>query len=640
MLISTPCGAPTFLERGAAFAHAIGRLRLGASVEQAQADLDTINRELARSYPETNRNVTAGVQPFRNIVIGKYEKSLWLLLSAVGLVLLIACANVAHLQLARGLDRQIELAIRAANGADRPRLFRQLLTETLLLSSLAGAGATALASWGLAVVRSLSLTDIARLDTAGLDLRLAGVAAILSVVSALIAGAWPAWKAAGVRINDVLKLGGGSTGLSSRRNLRDLLVTTELALATVLLILAGLMIGSFVRLSRAQWGFDPDRLWLVNVMRPANVAASREGAVEWTEAARSRIARIKGVSTVASADGVPIDYVWRPTSIALQGRIVTSNWTAAGWTVSHGYFKTIGTPILQGREFTESDGIAGAAVVVVSRALAAKLWPGSTAVGQELQVLNLRTVNGDLAPDVAARMRRRDPSLTSDISAFELEPRRVVGVVEDIRAFGLDLVPSPAYYVDYRQYRTPFGNGRATHFVVRTNAEAATLAGDVKAIVAGPDLHGEVRNVRSMSEMVARSIGGRGSNRLMMLVATLFGGLALLLTATGIFGMMLHTVNQRLPELGVRIALGATRADVARLILEDGMRMLMTGVALGLTLTWAASRTLRSLLFELAATDMTVWALSVAVLVTAVLLACVVPAQRALRADVATLFRA
>jgi putative ABC transport system permease protein len=637
ILVSTPCGAANFSQRGSPYAYAIGRLREGVSVSRAAGELDAINRDLARIYPETNRNVTAGVQPFRNVVIGKYENALWLLFGAVGLVLLMACANVAHLQLARGVDRQTELAVRAANGANRWRLFRQLLTETLLLSLAAGVCALALAWWGVHVVRSLSLTDIARLDMVRIDLRLSAVAAALSLLSTLVAGVWPAWRAAGVRINDVLKVGGGGAGFSARRNLRDLLATTELALATVLLILAGLLIGSFVRLSRAQWGFDPDNLLLVTVVRPPEAAGSREVRTQWTEAARERIGRIAGVDGVASADGVPIRYSWRPTQVAIQGR--RASMSAGTWMISHGYFATMRTPMLEGREFSAADDGSATPVVVVSRALARRLWSGGSAVGRELQLRRLRTVNGKLAPDIEARVRRRDLTLGSDRSDYEVETRQVIGVVEDVRPFGLHLVPDPALYLDYRQEHSAWVRGRQTRFVVRANAGVTGLAGELKSTLAAAGLNGEVRNIESMSELVAGSIGGRGSNRLMMLVAGLFGALALVLTTIGIFGMMLHTVNQRLPEMGVRVALGATRFDIARLVFGYGGRVLVAGLALGLTLTWVASRALRSLLFELKPTDLPTYAVGVSVLAVAVVLACVVPARRALSFDPARLFR-
>ncbi len=638
LLVSTPCGAGNFFERGGAFAHAIGRLRPGMSVRQAEADLDSINRELARMYPDTNRNVTAGVQRFRNIVVGKYEKSLWLLLCAVGVVLLIACANVAHLQSARGVDRQIELAIRAANGARRTRLFSQLLTESLVLSLVSGAFALAATWWGVRILRSMSLTDIARLDTAQIDLRLAAVAAGLSVLSAFVTGAWPAWHAAGVRINDVLKSGTNVAATPGRRLLRDLLATSEIALATLLLILAGLLIGSFVRLSGANWGFDPNRLFVMAVSLPVDAASSREGREEWKAVLRDRLARSAGVEAVATATGAPIRYVWQPTSLLIDGRM--ADWTAAGWTVGQGYFRTLGTRILEGREFGLQDGATATPVAVVSESLARKLWPEGDAVGKVLRVPRLKTVGGDIAPDIADRLRRRDRTLKGDMSAFEVETHEVIGVVEDIRAFGLDLVPEPAFYLDSRQELSINFSSRHTFLLVRTlGGVAGDVGATVRPILASGDLNGELRSIDSMSELVAHSIGGRGSNRLMMLVAGLFGGLALTLTTMGIFGVMLHTVNQRLAEMGVRIAFGARRADIARLVFGYGFRLLCPGVALGVTLAWAVSRSMQSLLFGLAPTDLGTHAGAVVILVIAVLVACLVPVRRALSVDAARLFR-
>jgi predicted permease len=638
ILVSTPCGAANFSERGTSYAHAVGRLRAGVTVQQAQADLDRINADLARTYPDTNKNVTAGVQPLRNIVVGRYEQSLWLMLAAVGVVLLIACANVAHLQLARGLDRKTELAVRAAAGAGRLRLFRQLLTETVVLAAIGGALATVCAWWGIRVIRSLGLTDIARLDAARLDWRVAAIAAALSLASTMLAGVWPAWKGAGVVINEVLKTGGGATGTPRGARLRELLATSELALATMLLIVAGLLIGSFVRLSRAQWGFNPDGLWLANVMLPADASGSFDAGHAWIEQVRSRLGAIGGVQSAANAEGVPIDYVWRPRRLLDPANNRPFDWAAAGWIVSHGYFRTIGTAIRDGREFDEGDTSSSAPVTIVSRALAERLWPHQRAVGREIRVLQLRTVNGKLAPDVEARIQRRDPTLEFDLSAYDTTPRRIIGVVEDIRAFGLDVKGNTrAFYIDYRQDQEgrPF---RATKFVIRATGDGAQIASTVRSIVAR-DSRGELRNFRSMSEMVAHSIGGHGSNRLMMLVSALFGALALALTATGIFGTMLHTVNQRLPEMGVRVALGASRARIAWLVFGYGLRVLTAGAALGLTLTWAVSRSLRALLFEVTGTDAFTYAAGVAVIAVAVVVACLVPARRAVRFDPSRLLR-
>jgi putative ABC transport system permease protein len=644
ILVPTPCGLTNYAERGSPTVHAIGRLRDGITVAQAERDLDGINRRLAEAYPETNKSASVGVQPLRNIVIGKYERALWVLLGAVALVLLIACANVAHLQLARGVDREVEMAIRAASGADRRRLFRQLLTESLLLASSAGGCALAMTWVGIHAIRSLALTDIARIDAARIDVRLLVFASGLSLVATVAAGVWPAWKIAGVQLSDVLKIGGGSVTRSSRRHLSQLLATTELALATVLLIGAGLFIGSFVRLSRAQWGFDPTGVFIVSMRIPQDAAASREAFTDWVETVRLRVRGLPGVESVATAQGVPIKYSWWPSELALDGHMVTTNWRAAGWIVSHGYFAAMRTRLLEGREFTQADGPSAEPVALVSRALALKLWPGQSALGRRFQILTLKTVNGKFAPDIEARIRRRDRSLESDMSAREVaegKSWRVVGVVEDVRAFGLDLVPSPAYYFEYRQApRARSYDARGPQYlVVRGHGDTSGLAQNLKAAISSVNARAEIRSIDSMSELVAQSIGGHGSTRLLMLVAALFGSLALLLTASGIFGVVLHTVNQRLPEIGVRIALGASQADITSLLLRYGLRIIAGGVALGLTLSWVASRSLGTLVFEVTPTDPLTWAVSVAVLMASVLLACAFPIRRARRVDAARLFR-
>jgi predicted permease len=495
---------------------------------------------------------------------------------------------------------------------------------------------------GIRVIRSLALTDIARIDAARLDLRLVAFAAGLSLLATVVSRVWPAWKIAGLQVSDVLKLGGGSVTRSARRHLSELLATTELALATVLLVIAGLLIGSFVRLSRAEWGFDPSGLLIVSLRTPPDAAAARETFTEWVEALRPRIRGVPGVDSVANADGVSIKFAWWPSQLAIDGHLVTTNWGAAGWVVSHGYFATMGTRLLEGREFTERDGPSAEPVTVISRALAQKLWPGQPALGRRFQLLTLRTVNGKLAPDIEARMKRRDRSLESDMSTREVtegKSWKVVGVVEDIRAFGLDLVPSPAFYFEYRQAPRTRSSIGGQYLVVRTRGDASGLPQKLKTTISSVNPRVQIRNIDSMSDLVAHSIGGRGSTRLLMPVAALFGSLALLLSASGIFGVVLHTVNQRLPEIGVRIALGASQADITGLLLRYGLRIIAGGVALGLTLSWVASRSLGTLVFEVKPTDPSTWAVSVAVLVASVLLACVIPIRRARCFDAARLFR-
>jgi predicted permease len=638
ILQASPCGMTNFRDRGTPTLHAIGRLRDGVSLAQAQTDLDLINSRLARAYPETDQNIVVGLQPLRNIVVGKYERALWLLLGAVGVVLLIACANVAHLQLARGIDRQVELAVRSAIGADRRRIFAQLITESLVVAS-AGAGCAFAVSWiGIRVIRSLSLSDISRIDATRVDLRLVGVAAILALLVTVVSGVWPAWKTAGVDVNDVLKIGPGSVTSSPKRVARELLAATELALATALLVAAGLLVGSFVRLSAADWGFDPHNLFITTPLRtPASAAASPETFATWTESIRSRISAIPGVESVAAAGGMPIHYVWSPSQVRVNGKTTES----AGWTIWEGYFRTLGTHLLEGREFDARDSASAEPVAVVSRAFAHQFWPRQSPLGQPFQLMYFRTVNGKIAPDIEARMRKHDRSVLDDPTAWEVAGNitwHVIGVVGDIRAYGLDVIGDPAFYLSYRQAPPRWNQRTAERFAVRIHGDPSSLLANVRSAIAPIDPTVKVQSVESMSELVARSIGGRGSTRLMMLVSVLFGALTLLLTMSGIFGIVLHTVTQRMPEIGVRVALGADRADVARLMLGYAGRIIIGGVALG-TIAWASARVLKAFVFGVTATDPGTYAISIALLVVCVLSACLMPIRRAMQCDPTTLLR-
>ncbi|HEY2434578.1 MAG TPA: ABC transporter permease [Vicinamibacterales bacterium] len=640
ILQASPCGMANFRERGSPVMHAIGRLRDGVSLAQAQADLDLINKRLAQAYPDTDRDVTVGLQPIRDVVVGKYERALWLLLAAVGLVLLIACANVAHLQLARGVDRQVELAVRSAIGADRRRLFAQLLTESLVVASAGAACALALAWLGIRVVRSLSLIDIARIDAARVDLRLLVFAAVLALVVTVVAGVWPAWKSAGVHVNDTLKVAAGSITVAPRRAARELLATTELALATVLLVSAGLLVGSFVRLSTARWGFDPQNLFITAGLKtPPAAAASPQTFAAWTAAIRARMRAIPGVDSVGAGAGMPLDYVWSPSQVRVDGTTTDG----AGWTIWEGYFHALGTRVIEGREFGAGDSASAQPVAVVSRAFAHRFWPDRPAVGHTFQLMYFRTVNDKIAPDIEARMKKRDRSVLNDPAAWEVAGGitwHVIGVVEDVRAFGLDQSPEPTFYLNFHQAPARWNIRSHEMFSVRTHGNTAALFDAIRNAVASIDPTVQVRSVQSVSELVARSIGGRGSTRLMTLISGLFATLALVLTMSGVFGIVLHTVNQRLPEIGVRMALGADSGDVALLLLSYAGRIILPGIALGTTVAWAVSRLLSSLVFEITPTDPATYVASIALLIACVLVACIVPIRRAMRFDPTKLFRA
>jgi putative ABC transport system permease protein len=350
---------------------------------------------------------------------------------------------------------------------------------------------------------------------------------------------------------------------------------------------------------------------------------------------RARIKALPGVESVTIADGLPIQFAWWPTQVRVDGTLVS----AAGWTIGYGYFHTLGTRVLQGREFDERDDESAERVTVISAALAGRLWPGRSPVGRRFDIVALRVVNGKLSPDVERRLRRRDQTVFTDPTATETITEKVVGVVEDIRAFGLDLNPEPAFYMESRQ--VPAGRGflRAQRLAVRTQGDASGVIKALKPAILSVNASAQVRSIDRMSDLVAHSIGGRGSARLMMLVSTLFGALTLLLAMSGLFGIVLHTVTQRMPEIGVRIALGADRSDVARLLFGYAGRIIVGGVALGTTAAWASARLLRTLVFGVTPTDPATYATSIALLVVCVFAACVIPVRRAMRCDPTTLLR-
>ncbi len=386
--VPAPCGLQGFEQRGSMTLNAIGRLRAGVSIAQAQADLDRINRALAEAFPETNRNRTTGVFALRRIVIGRYEQALWTLVWAIALVLLIACANVVHLQLARGVDREVELAVRGASGAGRPRLLRQLLTESLLLVAISAVLGVFVAWIGVRLIHGFALTDIPRMEHARLDARVLLFTGAVAVATAILSSLWPAWKASGVRISETLKLGATATTGASRSQLRDLLAVTEIAAAVTLLVASGLVVKSFVQLSRADWGFNPENLLLIDAELPEDVWRNRDRVTrqEIADSVRARLEALPGVERVAVGENAPIRWTsWAPRPVAVDGRVVDA--TMGVWLVGRGHFAAAGIPIHEGREFTGQDDERAPRRIVVSRALATKLWPGQSAVGKSLEIL-------------------------------------------------------------------------------------------------------------------------------------------------------------------------------------------------------------------------------------------------------------
>ena len=642
--VAAPCGFRGFEARGAMQLNAVGRIRPGVSVAAAQADIDTINGRLAGAYPETNARRVTGVFPLRRIVIGKYEQALWTLTWAIAVVLLIACVNVVHLQLARGIDREAELAVRVATGASRGRLMRLLLTETGLLVGISGFGALMVTWIGLRLIQAFALTDIPRMEGARLDVRVVAFAASVTIVSALVSGIWPAIKSSRVQVSDTLKLGSGATAGSGRSQIRDLLAITEIAAAVTLLVASGLVVKSFVLLIRADWGFIPEQLLLIDVKLPKDKWRDREFHRRFADDATAALKGVAGVDRVAISTSAPIRWSsWRPGPVRASGQ--TARVSGGEWIVGPGHFAAIGVPLLEGREFSASDDETAPPRVVVGRALARQLWPNRPAVGQRLDVLTIRGVNGKPDPDIAARMKRRDPTLYTDPSIWELRgggPFEVIGVVGDVRMFALGVEGNPAFYVSTRQpiRNDPFMGGSSLKVLLRTTGAPTEVVAAAKARILAVDSSLSFEEVVPLADLVRRSVGGRGSPKLMVLVGSVFGALALGFATIGIYGVVAHNVAGRLREIGIRMALGADRREVVRMVVGYAMRLLMSGLALGVTIAWAATRGIRALLFATTPTDPATYIVVVVTLGVAALIACVHPLRTALRFDPVTLFRA
>lgn len=644
--VAAPCGFADFHRRGAMSLHAIGRLKPGVSVREAQADIDQINRALARAYPATNQNRTAGIFSLRTILIGKYERALWTLAWAMAAVLLIACANVVHLQLVRGVDREIELAVRAAAGASRRRLMRQLLSETALLVAVSTTLGVALAWSGVRTIHAFSLTEIPRMEAARLDLRVLGFTLAVSFATAIASGLWPAWKASRVDVADSLKVGAGTTTNGAGRQARDLLAIAGIATAVVLLVASGLLVRSFVGLSRAHWGFNPDNLLLIDVTMPKGVAAERTSRDDLTEDIRRRLASLPGVERVTASGVAPIRWrSWAPRPLEVDGRI-PGDLTAAVWTVGRDYFSTAGIRLIEGREFDHRDGAAAPRRTVVSRTLAAKLWPHQSALGKSLKILQFKTRDAkSIDPAIAERLRRLSAGRSGrgwpeDRSMFDVldgATWEVIGVADDVRMFGLSIAGNPALYLDARQRPAEWVGGRQLKVMLRADAGVLGAAKD-QILAANKDV--AFNEIVRLDELVAQSIGGRGSSKLLVLVASIFGALALTFATIGIYGVVAHNVRERLREIGIRIALGAGRGDVGRMVAGYAFRLLASGLGLGLTAAWAATRSMRALLFGVTPTDVVTYLIVVAVLAVASLAACAGPFRRAIRFDPVVIFNA
>jgi putative ABC transport system permease protein len=583
----------------------VGRLKAGVTLAEAQAEMNTIGSRLEHEYA-VNQGKGVSVNPFLDEVVGNVKPVLLTLLGAVGLVLLIACANIAGLLLAQHAGRSKEVAIRAALGAGRTRLVRQFFLEGLLLSFLGTATGVVLATVGIDLILKVVPAKLPRFNQARLDWRVLMFTVFISLLTCLLFTLLPAWQAAKPDVQTTLEQGRRVSGASTgRQRFRQLLVVFQIGMAVMLVIGAGLLGKSFWRLRQVDPGFNPDRVVSFGISLPQSKYGDQQKINAFYHSLLASISRLPGAEAGAIAYDQPLEANWID-SFSIEGRPPTppGESPSANFTpVSPDYFHTIGSEIVAGRQFTPQDDENHPGVMIVNEAFARHFFPQEKALGQRLR------------PGPPARIWQNQK-----LTSFE-----IVGIARDVKSSGLNAAAAPAYYVPATQ--SPLGDMTV---LVRTKGDPAALVPALRSAVLAIDPNQPIANVTTLETIVADSLA---QPRLSMTLMGLFGILALTLAAVGIYGLLSYSVAQRTPEFGIRLALGAQAADVLRLILRQGVVLVLAGEALGLLGAFALTRLIGSLLFGVTPTDGSTFIVVAGLLAAVALLACYLPARRATKVD-------
>ena len=575
----------------------MARLKPGVTMKQARANFSLIAGQLEQQYPDTNKGYGVTVLSLREQLTGETQRALWIMAGAVGFVLLIACANVANLTLARAGARQREMAVRSAIGAGRSRLVRQLLTESILLAGLGGALGILLASWSLDWITSIS-ANIALAPKIGVDLRVLGFTFLVTTLTGVVFGIAPALSASKPNLNDALKESARGASQASNR-MRNLLVISEVALALVLLAGAGLLIRSFVRLRNVETGFDPKNVLTMQFSLSGVNYDSREKVASFYRRLVERLQSAPGVRSAAAISRIPLAGDRSTSGMNIEGRpaIPGEQPEVHYRVVTPGYFKTLGIPLRAGRDLTEQDNAEAPRVVLINQTLARKYWPGADAVGKRIKLSG----------------NANDPWIS------------IVGVVGDAQNFGLENEALPEVYVPNLQ--SPSGRMR---LVVRTDVAPLSLISAVKEVVRSLDKDTPFSQVATMEQLLAKSVAPR---RLNLALLAVFALIALALAMAGIYGVMSYTVTTRTREIGVRLALGAQARDVLSLVVVQGVKPALAGLAIGLIASFALTRLMTKLLYGVGATDPLTFIAVTVLLIVVALLAALVPARRVTKVD-------
>ncbi|MFN2493624.1 MAG: ABC transporter permease [Pyrinomonadaceae bacterium] len=578
---------------------AIARLKPNVTLDQARAQMSNIARRIEEANPVTNEGLGVDVYPLRDRLTGDYRSALLILLGVVAFVLLIACANVANLLLARSSARHQEFAVRAALGASRARIVRQLLTESVLLSVLGAAFGVLLAVWARNLLLAAIPGDMPFWMNFDLDLSVLSFTFAISLITALIFGAVPALHGSKTDLNEALKEAGRS-GSTTHSRLRGLLVVAEVALSLVLLVGAGLMVRSFAKLTQVDSGMNPEHVLTVEVPLPRAKYSEESQQSAFFQQLVTRVGALPGASSVAAVSDLPLRGGWG-RSLTVEGHPVLSVGQAPminHAVITPNYFQTMAIPLRAGRDFGDADHAQAIRVTIVDERLARQYWPGESPLGK--------------------RIRFGPPESN--------EPwHTIVGVAGAVRHERLDRETRQSIYVPFLQIPV-----RDMTVAVRTSVDPGTLAGAVRKQVLELDKDQPVTNVMTMDAVVSRSVW---QQRFYTMLFGIFGGLALVLAAVGIYGVMSYAVTQRTQEIGIRMALGARAVDVLKLVIRNGMALITMGVVIGLVGAVLLTRLLASLLFGITPTDTLTFVTVSGVLIFVALLACYVPARRATKVD-------
>jgi predicted permease len=602
-------------QRGAHYINVIARLKPNISLEAARQDMRRVAARLAAEYPRTNRDTTASVHPLREALVGSVRRSMFVLLGAVGLVLLIVCVNIASLVLIRAVGRGRELAVRAAIGAGRASLFRGVLIESALLGVAGGTLGLVLAYWATSAIAALDPSvGVPMINQTRVDTLVIGFTLLVSVGAAVVFGTMPAWQATSVSdvVSRIREEGGSTTSDPKRQRIRSVLIVAETMLAVVLLVGAGLLGRSFARLMAVDLGFESASVQTFRLTLPDSKYAQPQQRQEFFDTLMARLATHSSVESVGGNNGLPLTkFSYGISTSSVDGRTLSDDeqdaLTLQIRIVTPDYFKTMGIGIPRGRAFLPTDRTGAQPVVIVNETAAKRVWKGVDPLGHELRIGTRLGLGGEQAGG------------------------SVVGVAADVREFGPAAPAPPTLYLAHAQWPLSF-----LTVVAKSRGEAASLIEPMRAVMRDLDPDVPIYAVRSMDQLVSNAIA---QPRLYLVLIASFGATAVLLAAIGLYGVLAYAVGQRTREIGIRLALGAKRGEVLRMVMAQAGRLAVAGIGAGVVAAVLASRVLRSQLFEVAPTDTLTYVAVAGVLLCVALAASWIPARRAARIDPLTALR-